>query len=114
MMRITRCQLGLAVALSALALGVQAQQPAGTAPSAAAPAAHSAKAPPAHAKKPHAATAQHKTRHTSTKTHRQAMAGAESSAPDSAYKAALRRCVTGPESARDSCIDAAIAQYGRA
>src|SRR5689334_8631350 len=33
MMRFTRCQLGLAVALSALTLSVQAQQPANAAPS---------------------------------------------------------------------------------
>ena len=32
---------------------------------------------------------------------------------DSAYRAALRGCVTGPATLRDSCVDSAIARYGR-
>ena len=33
---------------------------------------------------------------------------------DSAYRAALRGCVTGPASARDRCLDQAISRYGHA
>jgi hypothetical protein len=36
----------------------------------------------------------------------------QASSHDTQYKAALRRCVTGEQSQRDSCIDQAIAQYG--
>ena len=106
MMRFTLCQLGVAVALAALSLGVQAQQPAGTAP--------------ASTTKPHAMAGKHMTNEHKTSGHAKAKHGmrntasAESAPADSAYKAALRRCVTGPESARDSCLDQAIAQYGRA
>ena len=105
-MRITRCQLGLAAALSALAIGVHAQQPAGTAapPS-------TTTASPAHARAQHA-TKKHATAHHAMRHGKQT--SAEATGTDTAYKAALRRCVTGPESARDSCLDQAISQYGRA
>jgi hypothetical protein len=38
----------------------------------------------------------------------------ENESGDSAYRAALRRCVTGPESDRDTCLDQAISRYGHA
>jgi hypothetical protein len=37
-----------------------------------------------------------------------------SNSEDSQYRSALRRCVEGPQSQRDSCIDRAISQYGKA
>jgi hypothetical protein len=38
----------------------------------------------------------------------------EANRGDSAYRSALRACVTGPEPSRDACLDQAIAQHGHA
>ena len=112
---LTRCKLALAVGLSALALAAQAQQPTATTPAKNAPAAQSSNGgtQPAHAKTKHAthtrAPAHHAMRHGN-----QATADNETTNADSAYKSALRQCVTGPQSSRDSCLDQAIARYGHA
>lgn len=121
MMRFNRCRLGLAVALGALALAANAQ-PAANSQGQTAPATRSATGTSA-AKSGQAAkpATTHATKRRAT-THRtpnmgranRANVASESNMPDSAYKAALRRCVTGPESARDQCLDQAIAQYGHA
>jgi hypothetical protein len=115
MIRSTRVRLGLAVGLAALALGANAQ-PAGNAATANAPAAQSSAQPKASTK---AATGKHAgsvhrmaRKHAARERMHEASEGTTSA--DSAYKAALRRCVTGPESARDSCLDQAISQYGHA
>jgi hypothetical protein len=42
------------------------------------------------------------------------MARDEAGGGDSAYRAALRRCVTGPSAERDTCLDQAISRYGHA
>jgi len=114
MIRSTRCQLGLAVALSALSLAAYAQQPANTTSSKT-----SANAPNANAQaaaRPHKAhaTGKHAMTHHAKRHGSQASANAETSGPDSQYKAALRQCVTGPASQRDSCLDQAISRYARA
>jgi len=111
MMRFTRCQLGLAVALSALTLSVQAQQPANAAPSGTS--AQGSNAQAAHADNAHA-TRKHAMAHHAKRHGSQASANAEASGSDSAYKAALRQCVTGPAAQRDSCLDQAISRYARA
>jgi hypothetical protein len=107
-------KLGLAVGLTALALGANAQ-PAGNASSGNAPAAHESGQSKATmgATGKHTGAAHHMARgHTAR--HRMHEASNATTSADSAYKAALRRCVTGPESARDSCLDQAISQYGHA
>ena len=110
MMRFTRCQLGLAAGLYALTLAAHGQQPANTTSSGTSA---NSGTQSAHAKTKHAmhtrAPAHHAMRHGN-----QAMAGNETTSADSAYKSALRQCVTGPQSARDSCLDEAIARYGHA
>ena len=106
MMRLTLCQLGVGIALAALSLGVPAQQPAAAAPTS--------------TTGQHAMAGKHMTNEHKASGHAKATHGmrntasAEGATADSPYKAALRRCVTGPESQRDSCLDQAIAQYGRA
>lgn len=113
-MRLTHMNLGLAVGLAALALGANAQ-PASNTPSGSAPAAHEsgqAKATTGATGK-HLGAAHHMARGHAAR-HRMHEASNGATSADSAYKAALRRCVTGPESARDSCLDQAISQYGHA
>lgn len=114
MMRVTRMKLGLAVGLAALALGANAQ-PAGNASSGNAPAAHESGQSKATmgAGGKHMGAAHHMARGHAAR-HRMHEASNATTSADSAYKAALRRCVTGPESARDSCLDQAISQYGHA
>ena len=113
-MRVTRMKLGLAVGLAALALGANAQ-PAGNASSGNAPAAHESGQSKATrgAGGKHMGAAHHMARGHAAR-HRMHEASNATTSADSAYKAALRRCVTGPESARDSCLDQAISQYGHA
>jgi len=43
----------------------------------------------------------------------QRMQGETPGASDSAYRAALRRCVEGPQGQRQSCLDDAIARFSR-
>ena len=113
-MRFKLSQLCLALAVGSLALAANAQ-PTGNASSAApaaqssqgAAAASSSKATKPHSAKRSSATHKRQARH-------EGGAMNEANAADSAYKAALRRCVTGPQSSRESCIDQAIAQYGHA
>jgi hypothetical protein len=119
-MRIKLSQLCVALAAGSLALAVNAQ-PSGNTSSGAAPAASSgatatqSSKPAKSATKPHA-----KQRGSAAHAHRQARResrapmASEANAADSAYKAALRRCVTGPQSSRDACLDQAIAQHGPA
>lgn len=113
MKRFTHCQLGLAVALSALTLAAHAQQPANTAPSGTSATAPSENAQPGHADNAHA-TAKHAMSHHAKRHASHASATMETSGPDSQYKAALRQCVTGPASQRDTCLDRAISRYARA
>jgi len=121
MMRFNRCRLGLAVALGALALAANAQ-PATHSQGTTAPAAQSAKGSSA-AQSGHAAKSstthatKRSTSHGASKASssaNRAHAGREGDMAESAYKSALRRCVAGPESGRDACLDQAIAQHGRA
>ena len=115
MMRVTvtRMKLGLAVGLAALALGANAQ-PASNASSGNAPAAHES----GQSKATMGTTGKHMGAHHMKREHaarhRMHEASNAATSADSAYKAALRRCVTGPESSRDSCLDQAISQYGHA
>lgn len=111
-MRFTCCKLGLAVALCAFALGVSAQQPAAPAPSGAA--ATSPSSGNSAAKQTHGTMKKNAAHHGAMHHGNRAMASAQETGPDSAYKAALRACVTGAQSARDSCIDEAISRYGHA
>jgi hypothetical protein len=118
-MRIKLSQLCAALAVGSFALTVNAQ-PAGTTSSGTAPTAQSGTTATQSSKTAKSATKQHATqRKSATHANRQARrAGTqmanETNAPDSAYKAALRRCVTGPQSSREACLDQAIAQYGHA
>ena len=114
-MRFKLSQLCLALAVGSLALAANAQ-PTGNASSGAA-ATHgsqgasttpSSKATKAHSAKGSSATHKRQARREGGGQMN------EANAADSAYKAALRRCVTGPESSRESCLDQAIAQYGHA
>ena len=115
MKRFTGCKLVLAVGFAALALGANAQAAtSGNTTHAAAPKTQSAM--------------KHSTTTKATAKSRSAMRGGThrsvarrghaanmaSNAGDSAYRAALRRCVTGPEQQRDSCLDDAIARYAHA
>ena len=115
MKRFTGCKLVLAVGFAALALGANAQAAtSGNTTHAAAPKTQSAMKHSTTTK----ATA--KSRSASRGTHRAATKRGHpantmaSNAGDSAYHAALRRCVTGPEQQRDSCLDDAIARYAHA
>jgi hypothetical protein len=110
-MRFTPSQLALALTFAMLSLGAIAQttntQPSttpGVEPSTAAKSAtsHAMRHP---ASKHHAAKMRHE---------RNMSMANENETGDSAYRAALRRCVTGPESQRDACLDQAISQYGHA
>jgi hypothetical protein len=110
------CQLALAFAFGVASLAAGAQQ-ATTPPPASAPAAQSAPAAATGSKATTGATKHAaKTHRTAKKTHRTSRRTtmSESNNADSAYRAALRQCVTGPASQRDSCLDQAIARYGRA
>jgi len=51
-----------------------------------------------------------KAKHAKPAHHEKAMSV---SAAESAYRAALRRCVAGPTAARDECLDQAVAQHAR-
>ncbi|HET9668174.1 MAG TPA: hypothetical protein VFQ93_01100 [Casimicrobiaceae bacterium] len=130
MIRSTTCRLGVAVALAALAVGANAQ-PATNAPgkagSTAAASTHDAsKAPSAMKKSTTAKSTRAKSAATKSQmghggmaTHRAAANqgnrsnAMEANRGDSAYRAALRACVTGPASQRDSCLDDAISRYAR-
>jgi hypothetical protein len=119
-MRTKLSQLCVALAVGGFSLTVNAQ-PAGSMSSGAAPAAQSGATTAPSSKAARPATKQHAMpRRSATHANRQARRGGgtqmanEAHAPDSAYKAALRRCVTGPQSSRDACLDQAIAQYGHA
>ncbi|HJU22961.1 MAG TPA: hypothetical protein VJ891_10680 [Casimicrobiaceae bacterium] len=110
-MRFTLSQLGLALAFATLSLGAMAQTT-NTQPSTPPGAESSTATKPAtghamrhHAPKHHAAKMRHE---------RNMSMANENETGDSAYRAALRRCVTGPESQRDACLDQAISQYGHA
>lgn len=108
--------LALAFALGTLAFAASAQQ-ATTPPSGSAPAAQSQPAPAAASKSTMGAMKHGaKTHATAKKAHHAShkMSMSESNNADSAYRAALRQCVTGPTSQRDSCLDQAIERYGRA
>jgi hypothetical protein len=113
-MRFKLSQLCLALAVGSLALAANAQ-PTGSASSGAAATrgSHGASAAPSSkATRPHSAkrsSAMHK-----RQVRERGGPMNEANAADSAYKAALRRCVTGPQSSRESCLDQAIAQYGHA
>ena len=111
MMRSIPVRLGLAVGLAALALGANAQPTGNATTGTSAPG--QAKAATKAATGKHSSAA-HPMAHRQAAHHRMREASDRTTSADSAYKAALRRCVTGPESARDSCLDQAIAQHGRA
>lgn len=110
-MRFKPWRCGLALAFATLSLGAIAQ-PANS-QSSTNPGAESSTATKTatrhamhhHAPMHHAA----KTR----RAHNMSMAS-ENENGDSAYRAALRRCVTGPESQRDACLDQAISRFGHA
>jgi len=130
MIRSTTCKLAVAVALAALAVGANAQ-PASNAQSkmgstAATSANGAAKAPSTMKKSTTAKSTRAKSAATKPQmgnrgiaTHRASVNrgnrsnAMEADRGDSAYRAALRACVTGPESSRDSCLDQAIAQHAR-
>jgi hypothetical protein len=86
-------------------------------PSAAAPAA--AASSPASANEPaKASTAthhkKHKTSHAKTAAKQPAMADSRmATGNDTPYRMALKQCVQGPAANKDSCIDNAIARFGR-
>jgi len=113
MMQLTRMKLGLAVAAAAVALGANAQA-ATNAPSATAPTAKTSQQSTTTGATAKHAGAKHHSMRAHAARHRMHEASNGATGADSAYKAALRRCVTGPESARDSCLDQAISQYGHA
>jgi hypothetical protein len=121
-MRSTGCKLGLAVAFAAFAVGVNAQPATGTthdkSGTSAAASANTAKAHSTMKKSSTAAKSHMASRGTATHRaaarHERSTHAMASNGADSSYRAALRRCVTGPEPQRDSCLDQAIAQYGHA
>jgi len=123
MMRFTACKLGLAVAFAALAVGANAQPASnssaqgtsGASPTAAtkSPSAMKRSTTTKSPAKSHMAS-RDKATHRSAAKRGQGANAMESNTGDSAYRAALRRCVTGPASQRDSCLDDAIARYARA
>jgi hypothetical protein len=110
MKRFTGCRLVLAVGFAALALGANVQ---------AATSGNTTAAPKTQSAMKHSTT-KAKSSSASRGTHRAAARRGRpadamaSNAGDSAYRAALRRCVTGPEQQRDSCLDDAIARYAHA
>ena len=110
-MRFTPCQLGLALAFATLSLGAMAQT-ANTQSSTTPGAESSTATKPAtsHAMRHHAPM-----HHAEKMRHARNMSMAnENENGDSAYREALRRCVTGPQSDRDACLDQAISRYGHA
>jgi hypothetical protein len=104
----------VALAASALAFAVHAQQPAGTSSSRTSTAAASSatSSQPAQTKARQGAR-KHTPAHRGMR-HDATMARDEAGGADSAYRAALRRCVTGPSAERDTCLDQAISRYGHA
>ena len=115
-----RCRL-LAVAIAGFALATSAQAASNAAPPSAtthaASAATKAGTKAATTAKSSKSKTAHKTAasHAARRTTRTRTASAEpASGADTAYRAALRQCVTGPAAQRDSCIDDAIARYGHA
>lgn len=122
-MRLTGCKLAVAVAFAALAVGANAQPASGTTHGTAgtSTAASANTAPKTHStmKKSSTATRSHMASrgtatHRASARHERSTHAMASNGADSAYRAALRRCVTGAESQRDSCLDEAIARYGHA
>jgi hypothetical protein len=106
--------LALTTALVAVA-NAQAQDPASNAaPSAAS---HSAVTPPA-AKPAAAETTTHAKKHAShaktPATHKPMAQSAPPPDRDTAYRMALKQCVQGPATQKDSCIDSAIVRFGHA
>jgi hypothetical protein len=100
----------IGVALAAVTLVASGQSSTGGATS---PAPAAATAPAAKPGATHAAHHKHAHHAASHKTtHHAANAGATSAAGGD-YHAALKSCVSGPASQRDSCLDSAIARYGR-
>ncbi|HEY3531605.1 MAG TPA: hypothetical protein VGL90_09630 [Casimicrobiaceae bacterium] len=126
MIRFTTCKLGLAVAFATLAVGANAQPVTSaqgkTGTTAAASANDTAKAPSATKKSTTARSATTKSHmanrgmatHRAAASHRNRSNAMEANGGDSAYRAALRACVKGPESQRDSCLDDAISRYAHA
>ena len=115
-----RCRL-LAVAIAGFALATSAQAASNAAPPSAtthaASAATKAGTKAATTAKSSKSKTAHKTAasHAARRTTRTRTASAEpASGTDTAYRAALRQCVTGPAAQRDSFIDDAIARYGHA
>ena len=111
-MPMKRYQLALAFAFGTLALAPIAQA-ATNAPSNAAPAAQSSSGATS---KSATGTTKHTMRmhHGNKMARRTSPAMASENSADSAYRAALRQCVTGPAAQRDTCLDQAIARYGHA
>lgn len=67
-------------------------------------------AAPAGATQKHHATAHHQ----SKAKHKHMAAASPAGNQETAYQAALKQCVAGPAGQRESCLDGAIARYGRA
>jgi hypothetical protein len=121
MMRFTVCKLGLAVAVAAFASGAHAQAAThSNAKGTADMAAQGTTAPKTQSTMKKSTTTKSPMAHRDKATHRASTSRGhrgntmESNASDSGYRAALRRCVTGPESQRDSCLDDAITRYAHA
>jgi hypothetical protein len=65
---------------------------------------------PASSTQKHHATAHHQ----SKAKHKHMTAASPAGNHETAYQAALKQCVTGPAGQRESCLDGAIARFGRA
>ena len=112
---LTRPILGVCIAVMALA--AQAQSPGaqpGSTPSqsgksaamnAGSPSSDAQTAPPAHM--------QRATPHRGSTGHKAMPEASNETSGDTAYRSALRSCVEGPAAQRDTCLDSAIARYGR-
>jgi hypothetical protein len=59
-------------------------------------------------------TQHHATAHHQGKAKHKNMSAATPGNEEATYQAALKQCVVGPVAQRDSCLDSAIARFGRA
>jgi len=114
---LTRPILGACIAMMAFAAQAQSYgtHAANTAPPPGQTATHSPS--PSSSTGQTAAPAQNKqraaSRHESSGQHKAVPEASNEMSGDTAYRSALRSCVQGPEGQRDSCLDGAIARFGR-
>ena len=109
------CSAAAGVCLTLIALSAGGQTTTGNTssatPTASSPSVSgkSAVTPGSSTQKHHAAT-----HHQSKAKHQHTAAASPVGNQETAYQAALKQCVAGPAAQRESCLDSAIARFGRA